>query len=71
MSATFGLEAPVSGCSAGEASVRRIEGVAGKVALTVVFALLAFAAPAYATFPGENGKIAFGWCGPIDCGISR
>jgi TolB protein len=32
-------------------------------------ALLLLAAPAQATFPGQNGKLAFGSCGPEDCGI--
>ena len=27
------------------------------------------AAPAHATFPGKNGKIAFSDCGPTDCGV--
>src|SRR5215212_1150215 len=45
----------------------------GKRILVCVVAAAAFAlllaAPAQATFPGGNGKLAFASCGPADCGI--
>jgi Tol biopolymer transport system component len=36
---------------------------------SALVAALALAAPAQATFPGQNGKIAFSSCGTQDCGV--
>ena len=50
--------------------MRGFLGLRGTVALAVAMvAGLALSAPAQATFPGANGKIAYAWCGDIDCGI--
>jgi dipeptidyl aminopeptidase/acylaminoacyl peptidase len=41
-----------------------------RLGLILVVATVAFADPtAHATFPGENGKIAFSYCGPEDRGL--
>ena len=46
------------------ATHRRVAGTGVMLAL-----LVAFASPAHAAFPGQNGKLAFHEC-PFHCGIS-
>ena len=48
---------------------RRRKRVVTSTIAAAAIALLLFAAPAEATFPGQNGKLAFSSCGPDDCGI--